>query len=55
MLNMLICYFDGIWTISEGSGGGSYTVGRVESESGLRFQGKPREIRKTRQNETITI
>ena len=31
------------WTISDGSGGESYTVGRAESESEVEIVGKPRE------------
>ena len=30
------------WTISDGSGGESYTVGRAESESEVEIDGKPR-------------
>ena len=29
------------WTISDGSGGESYTVGRAESESEVEIAGKP--------------
>ena len=31
------------WTISDGSGGESYTVGRAESESEVEIAGKPQE------------
>ena len=31
------------WTISDGSGGESYTVGRAESESEVEIVGKPQE------------
>ena len=31
------------WTISDGSGGESYTVGRAESESEVEIAGKPKE------------
>ena len=31
------------WTISDGSGGESYTVGRAESESEVEIGGKPQE------------
>ena len=31
------------WTISDGSGGESYTVGRAESESEIEIVGKPQE------------
>ena len=31
------------WTISDGSGGESYTVGRAESESEVEIAGKPQQ------------
>ena len=31
------------WSISDGSGGESYTVGRAESESEIEIAGKPQE------------
>ena len=52
---LLICYFDDIWTNFDGSGGGSDTVGHVESESAVRCKEKPREIRKARKNESNNL
>ena len=43
VLIWLICYFDEIWTISDGSGGESYTVGRAESESEAEIAEQPRQ------------
>ena len=47
-LIFVMCYFDDTWIISDGSGGGSDPVGRVESESAVIFTGKPREFRKNK-------
>ena len=41
------------WTISDGSGGESYTVGRAESESEVEIAGKPAKIMKYRNFEIL--
>ena len=45
---------DDIWTVFDGSGDGSDTVGRVESESAVRSEGKPIEIQKIRKNKNYS-
>ena len=43
------------WTISDGSGGESYTVGRAESESEVEIVGKPGKIMKKQSFEILNI
>ena len=50
---MFNLFVNDIWTISGGSGGGSDTVGRVESETAVRCKGKPKEIQKFWKTETL--